>query len=298
MIRYGTEKLSELLPYPAHDMHKYSRGKLMVFAGSTPYPGAAILSSHASQRVGAGYTHVITAPANVSTIQQSHPSLVVSSWQDLTQDVFSSSTQHNPVAYVVGPGFAAKKKMEELTRIILREAHAPILVDGGALNALTSKAGRALCKERFIEGHDLIITPHAGEAARLARVFDFPTDDPACLSFFLSLAYGAIVVLKGPDTYISDGEEVYTVTNGTPALAKAGTGDVLSGMIGGLLAQGMDALDAAVLGVTLHGKAGSLAAGHLTTIAVTAEDVIDHIPEAIKAIKMCGQGYSQPQLNS
>ena len=93
-----------------------------------------------------------------------------------------------------------------------------------------------------------------------------------------------IAAVKGPETYVSDGDQVIRMSLGTPALAKAGTGDVLAGMIGALLAQGLDPLDAAVLGATLHAQAGRAAEARLTAICVTAEDVIEAIPQAVIAL--------------
>lgn len=149
---------------------------------------------------------------------------------------------------------------------------------------LASDKGRRLMRRRFVNGWPTVITPHAGEAARLAAPLDLPTDDPERLARLLALAYGAIAVVKGPDTFISDGDEVVRVTEGTAALAKAGTGDVLAGMLGALLAQGLDPVDASVLAVTLHARAGRIAADRLTAISVTAEDVVAAIPLAIRSV--------------
>ena len=87
--------------------------------------------------------------------------------------------------------------------------------------------------------------------------------------------------MKGPVTYASDGDEIVRMAHGTPALAKAGTGDVLAGLVGALLAQGANALDAAVLGAELHARAGRVAAARLTDVAVIAEDVLEAVPRAI-----------------
>lgn len=286
MERYGKDELVALLPYPAVNANKYSRGKLVLFAGSERYPGAAILAAEASQRTGAGYTEVITAPSVVSLVQMSRPSLVARSWEDVLDGNLAAMRPGRPVAYVVGPGLSDdKKSAASVSYFVLGKAKAPVLVDGGALSLVASKGGRALCKNRFVEGHATIVTPHWGEAVQMAKVFDLSTEEPAHLAYSLSLAYGAITVLKGPQTFISDGEEIFAVSSGTPALAKAGTGDVLSGIIGALLAQGVRPLDASVLGVTLHAKAGCLAADALTTISVTAEDVIANIPLAIRVIE-------------
>lgn len=279
---YAGGELAGLLPVPARDANKYSRGKLVALVGSARYPGAACLAAAASQRMGAGYTEVITHPAAVGIVRAWRPSLVVRSQEDWSGDGLASSRPKAPLAYLVGCGFdAAAEETEALTQAVL-EAAAPVLVDGGALSALASEGGRLLLRQRFVRGWSTVATPHGGEAARLARALDLPVGDPARLARALSLAFGVTVALKGPETFVSDGEQVVRIGEGTPALAKAGTGDVLAGMIGALLAQGMGALDAAVLGVALHARAGRAAERALTSISATAEDVLDAIPAAIR----------------
>ena len=286
MNGYDAEQLRALLPFPKQSANKYSRGKLTLFAGSSTYPGAAVLAASAAQRAGAGYTEVYSATSVVSLIQSRHPSLVVRSFEDAQSNHFASSTPQRPCAYVVGPGFDAYNDEASLvlTCRVLENAQAPVLIDGGALTYVASLHGHALCKERFLKDHLTIVTPHAGEAQRLAKVFDIAVDDPVKLACMLSLAYGVITVLKGPKTFVSDGEQVFTIEGATSALAKAGTGDVLSGIIGAFMAQGLSGLDAAVLGVIVHSEAGFLAAETYTSISVIAEDVVEYIPAAIKSI--------------
>lgn len=285
MERYSKDGLVALLPIPARDANKYSRGRLMLFAGSATYPGAACLAAGASQRCGTGYTEVITSPSIVSMVQAYRPSLVVRSRKNVHEDDLPATGDNRPCAYVVGPGFDAAKEMShEMTAFVLKNAKAPVLIDGGALDTIATDEGHALCQERFVNDFPTIITPHQGEAARLAEAFNLKHNEPDQLAFALSLAYGTITVLKGPQTYISDGDEIFVVSNGTPALAKAGTGDVLSGVIGAFLAQGLAPLDASILGVTLHARAGVLAADELTSVSVTAEDVIDYLPCAVSVL--------------
>lgn len=284
---YDAERLAALLPGPASDAHKYSRGKLVVIGGAAAYPGAACLAAAASQRMGAGYTEVLCAPESVSAVRAFRPSLVVRSWEALAPAFFVAARPGRPVAYAVGSGFDAADDASEAKRLVhraLKHAHAPLLVDGGGLAMLASDKGRRLMRRRFVNGWPTVITPHAGEAARLAAPLELPTDDQGELARLLALAYGAIAVVKGPDTFISDGDEVVRVGEGTAALAKAGTGDVLAGMLGALLAQGLDPLDASVLAVTLHARAGRIAADRLTAISVIAEDVVAMIPAAIRSV--------------
>ncbi|MBO4365663.1 MAG: NAD(P)H-hydrate dehydratase [Eggerthellaceae bacterium] len=286
MKRYTEEFISDLLPFPRKDANKYTRGKVVLVVGSNSYPGAAVLASLASQRAGAGYTEAFVEDGIVSQVQMYHPSLVVRPWSAFTERDMKESTAHHPCAYVVGSGFDARDPIiATMTRRLLKAAKAPVLVDGGALRLLSARKIRELCEARFHEGHPTIITPHGGEAAALAKVFNIPTDDPQDLALMLSQAYGAITVLKGPDTYITDGDGIYCMDKGTPALAKAGTGDVLAGIIGALLAQGLGPVQSCVLGTTLHARAGALAAEDYSEISVCAEEVIQYLPNAIFEMK-------------
>ena len=328
---YSSERLTALLPMPALDTHKYARGVLNLVAGSAHYPGAACLAALAAQRSGAGYTRVITESTNVPFIQAYRASFVVRSWAELTPAELVPSREGRPCAYAVGCGFDPESEpAARITATILERVEAPVVVDGGALAFAATGRGMHLLQRRHMLGRPTVLTPHAGEAARLVHTMmacseqtiagadalkerselkgsgNFKgsgeskeldaskevdvsgepdmSEDPAQRACALARAYGAIVVLKGPNTYISNGKDVVLVDCGTPALAKAGTGDVLSGMMGALLAQGMDPMDAAVLAVTLHAQAGRAAAALYTEICVTPEDVIEAIPQAVKAV--------------
>ena len=285
-----------------------------------------------------------------------------------------SSAPEKPVAIVLGPGFDAHDdECIKITHEVLEvatENNTPILIDAGALSILSTDWGIKLLREYAHTGiadpssndnNTAILTPHAGEARRLACALDIDlsvcAQEPESLAVALCKELKAVVCLKGPNTYIAipnntyalvsnnahaqpakiakkpvanqmpksayednvrtasanvynnvsiassacalytmaDGTadpntmvdvmpELYVMKDGTPALAKAGTGDVLAGMIGGLLAQGMSPADAAILGTTLHACAGACAERDLTSICVAPEDVISHIPYAIKEI--------------
>lgn len=278
---------ASLVPIPPADSHKYSRGKAIVVAGSAAYPGAACLSSCATQLAGAGYTQVFTAKSNIALIQTFRPSLVVGSFASL--DVASVLPVQHPGAFVVGPGFDssdADADAENVARRVLKQASAPVLVDGGALAFMPSLKMRKVLRRRTERGSVTVLTPHKGEAVRLGAPFGLNLDNMQQeeAAYSLALAYGAVVVLKGSDTVIASAEHNCRVTNGTVALAKAGTGDVLAGVIGGLLAQGMDAFDAAHLGVYIHAEAGNIAAERKGVVSTCAEDVLYAVPEAFMRI--------------
>lgn len=287
-MRYAD--LASLLPYPKADANKYTRGKLYVVGGSSAYPGAVCLAAHAAQRAGAGYVEVHCAPESRSIVQAYRPSLVARSWDDLRISDWPLSASEKPCACVMGPGLEPfSSKQAKLSIQAIRADQMPLVMDGGAISALASGEGRAAAVGRK---NPLIVTPHAGEAARMAKAVRLDASareaswPPERMVEELARAYSCVVALKGPDTYVSDGKRVVVVSQGTAVLAKAGTGDVLAGIIGAFLAQGLDAMNAAVLGVSLHADAGNLAAAQLTDIAVTPEDVIDFLPSAIKALSI------------
>lgn len=311
-VRTNAE-LARLLPWPAPDANKYTRGKLCLVAGSAAYPGAARLAGTAAERTGAGYTEVYCAGKSMLAVRLVLASLVVRDWRDWRPGSIAMRAGH-PIACALGSGFDADDP--EASRLLmetLRTFRGPLLVDGGALGLLGSETGLRLASERAASGAPLVLTPHGGEAARLARAAGIAVpesheaggegvlsgagaggkcatgdDDAAAqagLAEALAEAYGATVVLKGPITYIaSPGETTEAMDRGTAALAKAGTGDVLAGIIGALLAQGLAPRDAAALGCALHAEAGRAAADALTAIVVTADDLPAYLPQAIHAI--------------
>lgn len=294
MTNYDAQGLAALLPFPDANAHKYSRGKLILAAGSSAYPGAACLAAAAAQRMGAGYCEVFTHADNVAKVQAFRPSLVVRPWQGLlTREELEATREKRPCAYLVGSGFdTTDAEAAHVLMRVLRDAEAPVLVDGGAIATLAGTAARALCRERSQEGLVTVITPHSGEAAAIGRPLGLTGLPQVDYAQELAWEYGCVVVLKGANTVISDATEAFAMTEGTAALAKAGTGDVLAGIIGALLAQGMQAIDACVLGATLHARAGVAAAGRYTDIGVIPEDLIEHLPEALRATEEAGRAVA------
>ncbi len=283
---WSAQQLAGALPPLNPLANKYIRGHLHVVAGCSRYPGAAALCAAAGQRAGAGYTSVACSPEAVALVRAFRPSLVASSWDDWNWNAVAAAPRH-PAAAVVGPGFdgeddtCCRLALESLT-----EADTPLLLDGGALRALATPYGlaRAQARGRAQRG-PLVLTPHGGEAGALARATGIDDASPAETAPALARAFGAIVAVKGPTTFISDGQRLVEVNEGTAALAKAGTGDVLAGIIGALLAQGAEPFAAAVLGCTLHAWAGNSAAASHGLRSVVPEDVIEALPDAFKQLE-------------
>ncbi len=279
--------LAALAPWPDPQANKYTRGKLSLVAGAAAYPGAACLAGAAAERAGAGYTEVFCAGESLLAVRSFRPSLVARDWREWHPARQEARRSDRTGACVIGCGFDGDARQRELVAETVRAATGPVLIDGGAIGLMADKAGQRLARERAERGvGPLVLTPHGGEAARLARGAELEGalggPELACA---LARAYRALIVLKGPITFIADAEGIVeTMDRGTAALAKAGTGDVLAGIIGALLAQGLAPRDAAALGCALHAEAGRAAAQELTEICVSAEDVIAALPQAIRAI--------------
>lgn len=311
--------LADLIPRPHADANKYSRGTLTVVGGCMAYPGAVSLAAYAGQRMGAGYVRVFCSEEAAAALHTSHPSVVASAWDafDIVSSSLGQVKEGHPEACLVGPGMCGESDIERrLLFSALRFCAHPLAVDGGAISYLATEAGLSAAQDRggLSDSREsdggigaLVLTPHFGEAVRLAKAagLDIPDAsvqtaadggaDDAILAAFaagISEAYCATVMLKGPVTYIcrypaSSGiasaslQPVYAMRFGTPALAKAGTGDVLAGMAASLLAQGLPSADACILASSLHALSAARAARSLSDVCVIAEDVICYLPEII-----------------
>lgn len=297
-----TKKLAAgLLPQLSADANKYTRGTCELVVGQPSYPGAGVLATMAATRMGAGYVCAYTCSEAAAALRVVQPSCVCWPFDTFAECDHPSSSRH-PRAVVVGSGFATGEASTDIVVDVLRHAQEPALVDGGGLAALATAEAAAVLRERFVAGYPTVITPHGGEAVRLLSTFDTAdvqsarahakkqgVPEAAADALFIAQAFGVICVLKGPDTYIADGNEksaddVMVLTCGTPALAKAGTGDVLAGTIGSLLAHGMDPKDACALGAFVHARAGVLAAADSVELCVTTEDVLAHLPHAVRTL--------------
>ena len=179
-------------------------------------------------------------------------------------------------AIALGPGISTADTVVQFVRSISTRSPCPLVIDADGLNCLAGGPEQLGSDSRAV-----VLTPHPGEAARLldCTVAEIQVDRLGAAAE-LARRYRAVVVLKGHQTIVSDGESFYRNLTGNPGMATGGTGDVLTGLIGGLLAQRMPALDAAILGVHLHGLAGDLAAATLSEPALTAADLLDHIGPA------------------
>ena len=245
------------LPRPARDVHKYSRGHVMVLSGGPSATGAARLSAMAAARAGAGAVTLLS-PADAVAVNAAHLTSIMLREVDTIDDILSAFETRRASAIVYGPGLSDDVETAHRLIRLLHEAQPcpPTVVDASALTALGRD--RALLKPPAAGWRcGLVLTPHAAEFARL-----FPDLDATAVPSKLVRARSAasrsqaVIVYKGPDTVIAapDGRAAIN-GNGTPLLATAGSGDVLSGIIAGLLAQGMPPFEAACAAVWMHAEA-------------------------------------------
>ena len=271
---------------PPVDVHKYSRGVAQLCAGSPEYAGAALLCARAAQRAGAGYTQLFT-DAPIEPLQVAAPSLVVRSldaWE---------IPDHNTCALGIGSGFSPGDFHTTYRRLFERTQRYPhcVVVDGGALSFLATEQGKQWAAVRARNGFPTIITPHVGEAARLLASIsdDAPQPSTSCTleqdAYRLSQYFSCCVCLKSSNTVIAYQNSIATLTNGGVELAKAGTGDVLMGIITALCSQQLAPFDAALSGAYLHALAGKLAAEQGDMVSVIPEDIIAALPRVFAYVR-------------
>jgi hydroxyethylthiazole kinase-like uncharacterized protein yjeF len=196
-------------------------------------------------------------------------------------------------AIALGPGISTEPQVQEVIVKLIAETTLPLVIDADGITALASRLD--ILKQR--KG-SVVLTPHPGEMARLAGTTTEQVQaDRIGVSKAFATSYNSIIVLKGNRTVIATpDQEVYINPTGNPGMASGGTGDVLTGMIGGLVAQGLPLLEAAKWGVFLHGLAGDLAAQEIGEIPLIASDIIDYLPDALaevkaRAIRQDGNNY-------
>lgn len=260
------------LPPRPRDGHKGTFGTVLVVAGSDGMLGAAILCARGALRGGAGLVRACL-PASLRA-----PFTVAVPCATTVLRSGAAAALRECDAAVVGPGLGQGVASRRLLQAVLRAAAVPLVLDADALNAL------APLRRAVPARAGAVLTPHPGEAARLlGSTVDDVQRDRVAAAAALAARSGAVAVLKGAGTVVTDGGRVFHNRTGNPGMATGGTGDVLAGLLGALLAQGMEPFDAACLGVHVHGKAGDLVARRLSQPGLCADDLPQAIAEVLAA---------------
>ncbi|PCJ30415.1 MAG: bifunctional ADP-dependent NAD(P)H-hydrate dehydratase/NAD(P)H-hydrate epimerase [Gammaproteobacteria bacterium] len=264
--RVSLENDGALLAPRERTGHKGLYGHLLIVGGDHGMPGAARVAAEAGGRVGAGLISIGTREVHSPILNQARPELMCYGVED-PNDLTPLIDRAN--ALTVGPGLGQGEWGEALLEKAI-ESQLPMVVDADALNMLSRKSHR---------NDNWILTPHPGEAARLLNCSSAEIQaDRFKAVKEIQKRYGGVAVLKGSGTLIYNGAEPTRLSTwGNPGMGSGGMGDVLAGVIGGLLAQGFPLMDAACVGVTLHGMAGDKAAEQDGERGMLAMDLIPHI---------------------
>jgi len=268
------------------DTHKGDYGHLLVIAGSVGKTGAAAMACQAALRMGAGLV-TLAVPKSLNGIMEMKLTEVMTEplpetpKQTLSLRAFSAIVRlcENKKAVIIGPGLGTFKETQSLVLKLIKALDVPIILDADGLTALATQP-----KTLPITSRSLILTPHPGEMARLMRTqVKEVLEDRIGLSRNFSQSHHVHLVLKGHPTLISTPKgEVFINPTGNPGMASGGTGDVLTGMIGGLVCQGFDILPSLQIAVYLHGLAGDEGAQEKGEKSLIATDLIEKIPTLLK----------------
>jgi NAD(P)H-hydrate epimerase len=293
-------ELREALVLRLPDDHKGVYGHVLIAAGSKGMAGAAILAARAALRSGVGLVTVATPSSAASIVAGAVPSAMTMGLPENPQGTLRADGVEKLKAYAkerrvttlaIGPGLTTHPDAVKFVSHALSGLPLPAVVDADALNALSELEGAA----KLLKGREqtCVFTPHPGEIARALKIDAAKVEaDRAKAAERLAKEWGGVVLLKGHKTLIASGGKTLMNATGGAALAKAGSGDVLTGLIAGLWAQAIAsgrvtgdlAVAAAALGAWLHGTAGDFASRELTPWAATSTDLVDYLPKAFKAL--------------
>ena len=282
------EDVRERLPERPVSAHKGAFGKILIIAGSTGMTGAAVLASMAALRVGGGLT-ILGIPESLNPILEEKLTEVMTKPLPETNQGTLSENAESEIdellewadVLAVGPGVTTVPKTAELVRKIVMKSKKPMVIDADGLNAFSGMAELLGKKEG-----PTVMTPHYGE---LSRIINLSIEEIAVNRIEVAREcagrFGAVVVLKGAPTVIANPEgEVFVNSTGNSGMATPGSGDVLTGMIVGLLGQGCAPLDASLCGVFLHGLSGDISAELQGQRSLIAGDLVDYISEALLSV--------------
>ncbi|NLY84893.1 MAG: NAD(P)H-hydrate dehydratase [Tissierellia bacterium] len=284
------ESMKSLLPKRKLNSHKGTYGRVAIIGGSTGMTGAPYLSSLAALRTGAGLVYTIVPKSLEPVMSIKLTEAIIRPVEDKGKGTFTRHSLgpilealENIDVVALGPGMGVDEDRIHIVEEIIKNFKGPIVIDADGINCIS-------LKPEILIGHNrqIIITPHPGELARLAmKDVKEIQDNRIFYSNYISNKYNIIVVLKGFNTIVAyHKDRVYVNETGNPGMATAGSGDVLTGIIAGFLAQGLSPFDSGKLGVYCHGLAGDIGSLDKGECGLIATDIIDNIPYSIKIVQL------------
>lgn len=281
IITYQEQDLKKL-PKRQGNSHKGTYGKVLVIAGSPEICGAAYLASAAAYRIGAGLVKVYTPQENRTAMQTLLPEALLETY-DRNRPILKQLQQcmEGADVIVIGPGLGTDRMAEKILRYVIGKSSVPLVIDADGINLLAENENKGLLLDAQVP---VILTPHIQEMARLTGAKkENIKKNPFETAELFAEQYGVTLVLKDARTIVAKADELsYLNLSGNSGMATGGSGDVLAGMLGGLIAQGLDELEAARLGVYVHGRAGDAAAAKKGAYSMTATDLFEGIAEVTR----------------
>lgn len=278
----GKDIYRKMLPDRPEDSNKGTYGRLLVIAGSKGMAGAAYLNAHAAYMTGAGLVRIYTSSDNREILQTLLPEAIITTYEEYNkEELLSLLTWADGVC--IGSGLGMSRLSEKILKTVIEYVKVPCLIDADGLNLLAENNNylNQMAERRFV------ITPHMKEMSRLTGtpVEELKADRIQILKDFIS-RYRITCVLKDSRTLIASEEKGIRMNlTGNSAMAKAGSGDVLAGVISGWMVQGKEAEDAAELGTYIHGLSGDLAKFEKGVYSVMARDLIEYISKALMKLE-------------
>lgn len=268
---YKKKDLAHLMPVRKIRSNKGSFGKVFVIAGSAGMSGACILAAKAAARTGCGIVKIATAPQNTDIIKTCLPEAITGTYADgITEGIKWADV------IAIGPGIGTDSNAKKLVEEVLKIQDKPVVMDADALNILPELVPEGTGIDQYNLAGNFVITPHIKEMSRLSGAASSEIQENI-IDYASCHKSGCTVVLKDARTVVSDGSRIYINTTGNNALSTAGSGDVLCGIITGLLAQGMKPLEAASLAVLVHGITADVYAGKKNRYSMLASDIIEEL---------------------
>lgn len=275
------------LPSRAKDSHKGTFGKVLILAGSVGMSGAAVLAGMGALRGGAGLVQIACPAAIQHVIASGSPCyLTLGLTHDSTGELTAASLEKlNSIlpavqAVAIGPGMGRGPDVIQALQHLITHYAGPIIIDADGLHAFTILHQAGKIHDRKVP---LTFTPHPGEFAQMTGLTSqLIQADRKQQALRYVMEHKVLLVLKGQGTIVTDGQRMYVNTTGNAGMAKGGSGDVLTGLIASLAAQGMAPLEAAQAAVYLHGYAGDLAAASLSEQAMLPTDLVESLPMAFR----------------
>ena len=307
IFTYDYSDISDMLPLRKPDGNKGTFGKALVIAGSRLYGGAAVLSSRAAARIGAGLVRTLTHISNRTAVITGNMECIVDTYdtdEECGDFVKNTETLVDKCicwadVVCIGPGLSMEESAVKLVRSVSAKKNIKKLYDADALNIIAQykieldgsnddvdyEAGGNSCNASYkddMSDKNVVVTPHIGEMSRLTGLdIAVIKNNPIDTARTYSREHNCVCVLKDARTIVSDGERVYINMSGNDGMATGGSGDVLSGIITGLMAQGLTTFEASALGVYIHGCAGDEAALSNGKYSMVAGDIIDNIKNVL-----------------